>query len=93
MYAVYMYVRYFPKLRHSPSSVSLQNALDLTAPASDALLKNRKNAWVQLAGHPGRPPLLFNYSIDVNQDLLSAAASCNHACLRRFIARLDYTLV
>ena len=30
-----------------------QNALDLTAPASDALLKNRKNAWVQLAGHPG----------------------------------------
>ncbi|ELU11302.1 hypothetical protein CAPTEDRAFT_129324, partial [Capitella teleta] len=29
------------------------NALDLTAPASDALLKNRKNAWVQLAGHPG----------------------------------------
>ncbi|XP_069108021.1 inositol-trisphosphate 3-kinase homolog [Argopecten irradians] len=28
-------------------------ALDLTAPASDALLKNRKNAWIQLAGHPG----------------------------------------
>ncbi|XP_041374297.1 inositol-trisphosphate 3-kinase homolog isoform X2 [Gigantopelta aegis] len=29
------------------------SALDLTAPASDALLKNRKNAWIQLAGHPG----------------------------------------
>ena len=33
---------------------SSQNALDLTAPASSALLKNRKNAWVQLAGHPGK---------------------------------------
>ena len=31
----------------------LQTALDLTAPASDALLKNRKNAWIQVAGHPG----------------------------------------
>ena len=31
----------------------LQTALDLTAPASDALLKNRKNAWIQLAGHKG----------------------------------------
>lgn len=28
-------------------------ALDLSAPASDALVKNRKNAWIQLAGHPG----------------------------------------
>lgn len=27
--------------------------LDLTAPASDALVKNRKNTWIQLAGHPG----------------------------------------
>ena len=31
----------------------IQTALDLTAPASDALLKNRKNAWIQVAGHPG----------------------------------------
>jgi len=31
----------------------VQNALDLTAPASDVLLRNRKNSWVQLAGHPG----------------------------------------
>jgi len=30
-----------------------QTALDLTAPASDAILKNRKNTWIQLAGHPG----------------------------------------
>lgn len=29
------------------------NALDLTAPASDVLLKNRKNNWVQLSGHEG----------------------------------------
>uniref|UniRef100_T1JEJ5 Kinase n=1 Tax=Strigamia maritima TaxID=126957 RepID=T1JEJ5_STRMM len=29
------------------------NALDLTAPASDILLKNRKNNWVQLSGHEG----------------------------------------
>lgn len=28
-------------------------ALDLTAPANDAILKNRKNTWIQLAGHPG----------------------------------------
>nr|KAG5688145.1 hypothetical protein BaRGS_028438 [Batillaria attramentaria] len=32
---------------------ALKTALDLTAPASDALLKNRKNAWIQVAGHPG----------------------------------------
>lgn len=30
-----------------------KTALDLTAPASDAILKNRKNTWIQLAGHPG----------------------------------------
>lgn len=30
-----------------------QNALDLTAPASDVLLKNRRSSWVQLSGHPG----------------------------------------
>lgn len=41
-----------------------QNALDLTAPASDALLKNRKNAWVQLAGHPGKPTVDFMGSRD-----------------------------
>merc|ERR1712004_44991 len=45
----------FPPLGYRPDSLNklLANALDLTAPASDALLKNRKNAWVQLAGHPG----------------------------------------
>ena len=32
---------------------SWQNALDLTAPASDVLLKNRRSSWVQLSGHPG----------------------------------------
>jgi len=30
-----------------------QAALDLSAPASSLLVKNRKNAWIQLAGHPG----------------------------------------
>ncbi|GIY48724.1 inositol-trisphosphate 3-kinase homolog [Caerostris darwini] len=29
------------------------NALDLTAPASNVLLKNRLNNWVQLSGHEG----------------------------------------
>lgn len=29
------------------------NALDLTAPASDILLRNRRSSWVQLSGHPG----------------------------------------
>ncbi|XP_023707854.1 inositol-trisphosphate 3-kinase homolog isoform X2 [Cryptotermes secundus] len=28
------------------------NALDLTAPASDIILKNRQNSWFQLSGHP-----------------------------------------
>lgn len=31
----------------------LQNALNLTAPASSVLLRDRRNSWVQLAGHPG----------------------------------------
>jgi len=45
----------FPPPGYRPTVLNtlLANALDLTAPASDALLKNRKNAWVQLAGHPG----------------------------------------
>lgn len=30
----------------------LQNALDLTVPASDVLLKSRNNQWFQLSGHP-----------------------------------------
>lgn len=29
-----------------------QNALELTAPASDVLLKNRLKSWFQLSGHP-----------------------------------------
>ncbi|XP_025082226.1 inositol-trisphosphate 3-kinase homolog isoform X2 [Pomacea canaliculata] len=42
------------KLLHGfPPRPGGKTALDLTAPASDALLKNRKNAWIQLAGHPG----------------------------------------
>ena len=49
---------------------SPQNALDLTVPASDALLKNRKNAWVQLAGHPGR-------SAAVHRTQARAAAGSN----------------
>ncbi|XP_021351808.1 inositol-trisphosphate 3-kinase homolog isoform X2 [Mizuhopecten yessoensis] len=45
----------FPPAKEIPNGVisPVQTALDLTAPASDALLKNRKNAWIQLAGHPG----------------------------------------
>lgn len=31
----------------------LQNALELSAPASDALLKSRSSEWFQLSGHPG----------------------------------------
>ena len=34
------------------SVLYFQNALDLTAPASDILLKNRQNSWFQLSGHP-----------------------------------------
>jgi len=45
----------FPPQGYQPTPLNalLANALDLTAPASAVLLKNRKNAWVQLAGHPG----------------------------------------
>jgi 1D-myo-inositol-triphosphate 3-kinase len=34
------------------SILFFQNALDLTAPASDILLKNRQNAGFPLSGHP-----------------------------------------
>ncbi|XP_066998196.2 inositol-trisphosphate 3-kinase homolog isoform X2 [Anabrus simplex] len=37
---------------HSLLKFLALNALDLTAPASDILLKNRQNAWFQLSGHP-----------------------------------------
>ena len=40
-------------LRSLSSSFVEQNALDLTAPASDILLRNRRSSWVQLSGHPG----------------------------------------
>ncbi|KAH9513795.1 hypothetical protein Btru_031422 [Bulinus truncatus] len=38
----------------SQSAVSLNEsaALELSVPASNLLVKNRKNAWIQLAGHP-----------------------------------------
>ncbi|WAR10666.1 IP3KH-like protein [Mya arenaria] len=39
-------------ITHFASLLAL-TALDLTAPASEAILKNRKNTWIQLAGHPG----------------------------------------
>ncbi|ESO06600.1 hypothetical protein HELRODRAFT_160789 [Helobdella robusta] len=42
-----------PNYRSTPVNALLANALDLSAPASDALLTPRKNAWVQLAGHAG----------------------------------------
>ncbi|XP_076654666.1 inositol-trisphosphate 3-kinase-like protein isoform X1 [Halictus rubicundus] len=32
--------------------IKFENALDLTAPASDVLLKNRLKSWFQLSGHP-----------------------------------------
>lgn len=34
------------------SLVTFQNALDLSAPASDVLLKSRNSSWFQLSGHP-----------------------------------------
>lgn len=37
----------------SSSASADYTALDLTAPANDAIFKNRKNTWIQLAGHPG----------------------------------------
>ncbi|XP_014231701.1 inositol-trisphosphate 3-kinase homolog isoform X2 [Trichogramma pretiosum] len=49
------------------------NALDLTAPASDLLLKNRLKSWFQLSGHPGGfapagPGTVWKRRVDVNDD-------------------------
>ncbi|KAK8729339.1 hypothetical protein OTU49_008773 [Cherax quadricarinatus] len=48
----------FPADIHDVAAMSLLqrlalNALNLTAPASSVLLRDRRNSWVQLAGHPG----------------------------------------
>jgi len=34
----------------------VQNALDLSVPASGVLVESRKTAWIQLAGHAGTLP-------------------------------------
>jgi 1D-myo-inositol-triphosphate 3-kinase len=37
----------------STTSHGAENGVDVAAQAREALLRNRQNAWVQLAGHPG----------------------------------------
>jgi len=62
------------------------NALDLTAPASDVLLKNRRSPWVQLSGHPGSfapagPGTLWKkQGVDNNEELVYEALLGDSAC-------------
>ncbi|XP_059148094.1 inositol-trisphosphate 3-kinase homolog isoform X2 [Physella acuta] len=42
-----------PPCTWTEKDCSKKAALDLSVPASSLLVKNRKNAWIQLAGHPG----------------------------------------
>ena len=63
-----------------------QNALDLTAPASDVLLKNRRSPWVQLSGHPGSfapagPGTLWKkQGADNNEEVVYQALVNDSAC-------------
>jgi len=62
------------------------NALDLTAPASDVLLKNRRSPWVQLSGHPGSfapagPGTLWKkQGADNNEEIVYQALVNDSAC-------------
>jgi len=62
------------------------NALDLTAPASDVLLKNRRSSWVQLSGHPGcfapagHGTLWKKQGTDSNEQLVYEALTKDSAC-------------
>jgi hypothetical protein len=60
--------------------------LDLTAPASDVLLKNRRSSWVQLSGHPGcfapagLGTLWKKQGTDYNEQLVYEALMKDSAC-------------
>ncbi|CAK1545275.1 unnamed protein product [Leptosia nina] len=80
------------------------NALELSAPASDALLKTRSSEWFQLSGHPGSlapagPGTVWKRrspgdhpSHNPERDAYVALASCPHmrSAIPRYYRELEY---
>ncbi|CAH0748298.1 unnamed protein product [Diatraea saccharalis] len=80
------------------------NALELSAPASDALLKSRSSEWFQLSGHPGSlapagPGTVWKRRAagdhpghNPERDTYEALASCPHmrAAIPRYYRELEY---
>lgn len=81
------------------------NALELSAPASDALLKSRSSEWFQLAGHPGSlapagPGTVWKRRAagdhpahNPERDTYEALAACPHmrAAIPRYYRELEYS--
>lgn len=80
------------------------NALELSAPASDALLKSRSSEWFQLAGHPGSlapagPGTVWKRRApgdhaghNPERDAYEALGSCPHmsSAIPQFYRELEY---
>ena len=80
------------------------NALELSAPASDALLKSRSSEWFQLAGHPGSlapagPGTVWKRRApgdhpahNPERDAYEALAACPHmrGVIPRYYRELEY---
>lgn len=80
------------------------NALELSAPASDALLKSRSSEWFQLAGHPGSlapagPGTVWKRRSpgdhphhNPERDAYEALAACPHmrSAIPRYYRELEY---
>ncbi|XP_049867668.1 inositol-trisphosphate 3-kinase homolog isoform X2 [Pectinophora gossypiella] len=80
------------------------NALELSAPASDALLKSRSSEWFQLAGHPGSlapagPGTVWKRRApgdtslhNPERDAYEALAACPHmrSVIPRYYRELEY---
>ncbi|XP_047528090.1 inositol-trisphosphate 3-kinase homolog isoform X2 [Vanessa atalanta] len=80
------------------------NALELSAPASDALLKSRSSEWFQLSGHPGSlapagPGTVWKRRAagdhpahNPERDAYEALAACPHmrSAIPRFYRELEY---
>ncbi|KAJ0180590.1 hypothetical protein K1T71_003994 [Dendrolimus kikuchii] len=81
------------------------NALELSAPASDALLKSRSSEWFQLAGHPGSlapagPGTVWKRRAagdhpahNPERDTYEALAACPHmrGVIPRYYRELEYS--
>ncbi|KAM3963028.1 inositol-trisphosphate 3-kinase-like protein isoform 2-T2 [Aphomia sociella] len=81
------------------------NALELSAPASDALLKSRSSEWFQLSGHPGSlapagPGTVWKRRAagdhpahNPERDAYEALAACPHmrSAIPRYYRELEYS--